>query len=101
MKEVLYYNALYDCYQSLLTEKQRAYYESYYFYNLSFGEIAFNENKSRNAIYKQVKDVCKKLEDYEQKLHLYKLKRELSTLKEDIKEKNIQQRITKIIEELD
>ena len=91
MKEVLYYNALYDCYQSLLTEKQRAYYESYYFYNLSFGEIAF----------KQVKDVCKKLEDYEQKLHLYKLKRELSTLKEDIKEKNIQQRLTKIIEELD
>ena len=101
MEEMLYYNALYDCYQSLFTEKQKSYYESYYFYNLSFGEIASNENTSRNAIYKQVKDVCKKLEDYEQKLHLYALKKELSTLKEDALDKTVQNRLTKILEEMD
>ena len=39
MEEYIYYNSLYDCYQSLLTEKQKKYFEDYYFENLSLSEI--------------------------------------------------------------
>ena len=40
MEEFIYYNNLYDCYNLLLTEKQRKYFEEYYFNNLSLSEIA-------------------------------------------------------------
>ncbi len=101
MEEILYYNALYDCYKKLLTKKQQDYFEGYYFYNLSFGELAENEGVSRNAIFKQVKDTCKKLEEYEEKMHICAIKKELSSLEQNVKEEKVRERITKIIEELD
>ena len=36
MEDIVYYNELYDLYGELLTDKQRKYFEDYYFYNLSF-----------------------------------------------------------------
>ena len=48
MKDVLYYNELFDLYGELLTEKQRSYFKDYYFDNLSFSEIANNNQVSRN-----------------------------------------------------
>ena len=61
---------LYDFYKDLLTEKQRDYFEMYYFYDNSLGEIANDNNLSRNAIYDNIKKTCKILVDYENKLHL-------------------------------
>ena len=61
---------LYDFYKDLLTEKQRDYFEMYYFYDNSLGEIATINNLSRNAIYDNIKKTCKILTDYESKLHL-------------------------------
>ena len=52
MEEVLYFNELYDLYSGLLTDKQREYFEDYYFNNLSFSEMAENYDVSRNAIFK-------------------------------------------------
>ena len=40
MHDVIYFNELYDIYGKLLTEKQREYFEDYYFNNLSFSEMA-------------------------------------------------------------
>ena len=48
---------LYDYYKELLTNKQREYFEDYYFDNLTLSEIADNNDVSRNAIHKQIKDV--------------------------------------------
>ena len=64
-------NQLYDFYKELLTEKQRNYFEMYYVYDNSLGEIANDNNLSRNAIYDNIKKTCKILLDYESKLHLY------------------------------
>ena len=61
---------LYDFYKDLLTEKQRDYFEMYYFFDNSLGEIASDNNLSRNAIYDNIKKTCKILTDYESKLHL-------------------------------
>lgn len=70
MEDFIYYNELYDLYGSLLTEKQRKYFEDYYFNNLSFSEMALNYQVSRNAMFKQIHIVTDKLKEYEDKLQL-------------------------------
>ncbi len=70
MEEVIYYNQLYDLYGMLLTDKQKSYFENYYFSNLSLSEMALNYGVSRNAIHKQLKIVVDKLVDYEKKMQL-------------------------------
>ena len=61
---------LYDIYGSLLTEKQRTYFEDYYYMDLSLAEIAENYNISRNAIHDQLKRVNEALINFESNLHL-------------------------------
>lgn len=76
MDERDYLIILYDFYGELLNDKQREYFEDYYFNNLSLSEISENVLVSRNAIHKSIKSACDKLYFYEDKLCLYK-KREL------------------------
>ena len=70
MENRLYLINLYDIYGSLLTEKQQYYFEEYYFSNLSLSEISDNDDISRNAIYKHIKDSIEKLEKLEQELKI-------------------------------
>ena len=82
---------LYDYYGELLTDKQKLYFEDYYFDNLSLQEIALNNNISRNAVHNSLKDIVGKLNYYEDKLKLYEKGKEINKLIEnlddDIKEK--------------
>jgi len=66
-----YYIILYDFYSSLFTDKQREYFEDYYFNNLSLSEISENVGISRNAIHKTIKLIENKLLFYEKNLLLY------------------------------
>lgn len=70
MENNIYLCALYDCYNKLLTDKQRIYFEDYYFNNLSLSEMSENYNVSRNAVHKQLKDAVIKLEELEEKLKI-------------------------------
>ena len=81
------YNELYDFYKELLTEKQRNYYEMYYFYDNSLGEIASDNNLSRNAIYDNISKTCKILLDYESKLHLVEKSNKRLEIIEKLEEK--------------
>lgn len=63
---------LYDFYSELFNDKQREYFEEYYFQNLSLAEIADNFGVSRNAIHKVIQGTTDKLKFYEDKLGLYK-----------------------------
>lgn len=78
---------LYDFYGELLNDKQREYFEDYYFNNLSLGEISENVGISRNAIHKNIKGSEEKLYFYEEKLGLYKKRKfmEKLLLNDDIK----------------
>ena len=76
---------LYDIYGSLLTEKQKQYFEDYYFMDLSLSEIAENYSISRNGVYDQLKRVEQSLYDYENKLNIYKRLNRIASL--DINEK--------------
>ena len=86
MHDVIYFNELYDIYGKLLTEKQREYFEDYYFNNLSFSEMAENYNVSRNAIFKQIHIVTDKLTEYESILHLKEKRDKLDKILEDAPE---------------
>lgn len=89
MEEQLYLTNLYDYYKELLTEKQRNYFEEYYFNNLSLSEISENCGVSRNAVHKQLKEIENKLIEYEEKLKLYsksiEIKRILVNIDEETK----------------
>lgn len=64
-------NDLFDCYATLLTQKQMNYMELYYAYDYSLGEIAEEYQVSRQAVYDNIRRTEKILEDYERKLHIF------------------------------
>lgn len=80
MEDIVYYNDLYDLYGDLLTEKQRKYFEDYYFDNYSFSEMAEHFSVSRNAVFKQIHIVIEKLEEYEKKLKLLEKKKVIQSI---------------------
>ena len=87
---------LYDFYGELFNDRQREYFEEYYFNNLSLGEISEKLGVSRNAIHKVIQSVCDKLKFYEEKLCLYRK----SCIIYDIIEKINDKEIKKILEGL-
>ena len=84
-----YYIILYDFYSSLLSDKQKDYFEDYYFNNLSLSEISENLGISRNAIHKGIKLIEKKLLFYEENLSLYEKSNKLKNIIDKIKEEDI------------
>ncbi len=97
MEEVLYYNELYDLYSKLLTEKQKEYFEDYYFMNLSFSEMADKYSVSRNAIFKQLKITKEKLEEFETKLELKKKRERLIEIASLISDKKLKEELEELI----
>ena len=93
MDERNYLIILYDFYSELLTDKQKEYFEDYYFSNLSLGEIAENTGLSRNAIHKNIKTVEDKLLLYEEKLELYKKRILLEEIIKEIDNKCVVERL--------
>lgn len=97
MEEVVYYNDLYDLYGMLLTDKQRQYFEDYYFNNLSFSEMATNYDISRNAVFKQIHVVIDKLIEYEEKLGLLKKREILNELVTNIDDLDLKAKLEDLI----
>jgi predicted DNA-binding protein YlxM (UPF0122 family) len=89
MNDITYLNILYDFYGELLNDKQRKYFEDYYFNNLSLSEISENNNISRNAVHKQIKNIESKLKEYEAKLKLYEKSIKLKKIIEEIKDEKL------------
>ena len=82
---------LYDYYGVLLTDKQRDYFEDYYFNNLTLQEIADNNGVSKNLVSKTLKSIVEKLNIYETKLKLnsnrVQIMKIIDKLDKDIKDK--------------
>ena len=86
MEEFVYYNNLFDVYSSLLTEKEQVTFKDYYQEDLSLSEIANENNVSRAAVQKTIKNVLDKLKYYEELLHVYEKN---TRLRELLNESNI------------
>ena len=87
---------LYDFYEELFNDRQREYFEEYYFNNLSLAEIGDNFNISRNAVHKVIQGVEEKLKFYEEKLGLYRKNKIIC----DIIKKEKDEEIKKMLEGL-
>ena len=94
MKDREYICILFDYYGELLTEKQNEYFQDYYFENLTLSDISENNNVSRNAVHKTIKESEEKLLFYEEKLNLYRkseqIKNIISNLDDDLQNQIIQ-----------
>ena len=97
MDDVIYYNELYDLYGKLLTDKQREYFEDYYFNNLSFSELAENYNVSRNAVFKQLKITKEKLLEFDNALKLYEKKKKIIDIIDCIQDKDTKEKLEDLI----
>ena len=75
---------LFDIYGSLLTERQRELFTSYYLYDLSLAEIAQPEGKTRQNVYEQVKKVKAKLLEYENLLQIRAKNLQISAVASDL-----------------
>ncbi|OEH85786.1 hypothetical protein BHU72_03110 [Desulfuribacillus stibiiarsenatis] len=64
-------NLLYDFYGSLLSDKQRDFFELYYHDDWSLGEISEKYEISRQGVYDNLRRSVRSLEEYEEKLGLY------------------------------
>lgn len=92
----IHYVELFDYYGDLFTDKQKEYFKDYYENNLTLQEIADNNNVTRNAVHKNIKDIVQKLDYYEEKLNLYKNKKKIEKLIENI-DKDIKEKIEELI----
>ena len=92
----MHYVELFDYYGELFTDKQKEYFIDYYFNNLTLQEIAENNNISRNAVHKNIKDVTEKLDYYESKLNLYSNNKKIEELIKNI-DKEIKEKIEELI----
>ena len=97
MEDILYFNELYDLYGDLLTDKQKEYFEEYYFNNLSYSEMAENFDVSRNAIFKQLHITTDKLEEYEKVLGLLEKKKKLLSIIEKVDDKKLIDELEKLV----
>ncbi len=96
MDNRIYLIDLFDIYGELFTDSQNKYFKSYYFDNLSLGEISENLNVSRNAVHKELKLVENKLNNYELKLGLYKKNEMIKELINSVDNEEIKQELEKI-----
>ncbi len=94
-----HYIVLFDCYESLLTDKQRQYFKDYYFEDMSLAEISQEYGISRNAIFDQLKNIYNALEQYEEKLLLFQKYNQRQELYEELKKLN-NPSVDKIVEKL-
>ncbi|MBQ7137003.1 MAG: hypothetical protein IJO43_03415 [Bacilli bacterium] len=90
-------NILYDYYKDFLTDKQQEYFESYYYNNYSLGEIAEDNNISRNAVHNQLKIVEEKLEEFEHNLELVAKKDKILELLKNEISKDLLEQIIEIL----
>jgi len=88
---------LYDYYGELLNDDNKRFFEDYYFDNLSLKEIAENNDISRNAVHKHLKNSQEKLEFYELKLGLFKRDKLIKSKINEINDKKIKEIVEKIL----
>jgi len=88
---------LYDIYSDLLTDKQKMYFEDYYFDNLSLQEISDNYKVSRNAIFNSLKDTEEKLNSFEEKLKIHYKNNKIKSIVTKIEDKRIKKELEELI----
>jgi len=88
---------LYDVYSELFSERQKQYFEEYYFNNFTLSEIAENLNVSRTAVHKALRIIEKNLLGYESKLKLLEKRIEIEKILDSMEEREKASKIREVI----
>lgn len=88
---------LYDFYGELFNDRQRGYFEEYYFQNLSLAEISINFGISRNAVHKTIQGVEEKLRFYEDKLGLFEKNKILLNIIENTSDIKLKKELEELV----
>ncbi len=80
------YILLFDCYQSLLTDKQRQMMDLYYNQDFTLVEIAEELKISRQGVYDHLKRTSQLLEQYEKKMGILRTFQRQSSLIQKMKQ---------------
>ena len=97
MSERDYLMDLYDIYKDLLTDKEREYFQNYYFEDLTLQEASDELNVSKQIISKTILQVTNKLKKYESTLHLNKIYNVLTVIRETTTDENIKKELDKLL----
>lgn len=97
MSERDYLMDLYDIYKDLLTDKQREYFQNYYFEDLTLQEASDELNVSKQIISKTILQVTNKLKKYESTLHLNKIYNVLTVIRETTTDEDIKKELDKLL----
>ena len=84
IENIVRLNDLFDLYQTLLTDKQQAYFTYYFREDYSLSEIAEIMKVSRNAVHLQIKKIASYLENYEEKLLLLEKQNQRNRLLDEL-----------------
>ena len=88
---------LYDIYKNLLTEKQREYFEYYFYEDLSLSEISEITGVSKSFVGKTLNKIDYKLKEYETALSIYDLYKSLEKITKNTKDESTKKEIEDII----
>ncbi len=97
MAKDLSFIELFECYKNLLTERQVKIFTEYYIYDYSLGEIAENENISRQSVLDCVKKVEKQLLEYETALGQNQLKKGILSIIVNTNDETLKESILALI----
>lgn len=88
---------LYEIYKKLLTDKQRLYFEEYYYEDLSMQEAADNHKVSKAYVGKIINETVKKLVKYEELLCINSKNESLRKIANNL-DKEVKEKIENILE---
>ena len=84
MKEREYILSLYEIYNKLLSEREKTYFEDYYFEDLSLQEMADNYSVSKSYVGKLINSIENKLIKYEESLNIYNKNNKIKEIIRDL-----------------
>lgn len=97
MIEREYITSLYLIYKELLSEKERNYFEYYYFEDYSLGEIADLYEVSRSYASKYLNQITSKLTNFEEILKIEEKNKKIKEILNDIKDLEVKSKIEELL----
>lgn len=96
MKEREYLLVLYEIYKELLTDKERSYFEYYYFEDYSLQEIADNYKVSKSYVSKFINSIGNKILKFESILCINGKNNKIRVITKDL-DKDIKDKIEELL----
>ena len=97
MEKKAYTGMLYDVYTNMFSDRQRQYFEEYYYNDYTLSEIAENLGVSRTAVHKALRLMERKLDENESKLKLYEKRKKINKLLEKVDDEELVKKIKDVL----